>query len=339
MSLLLQLNADLPEHFLHDQRRLHIFTCRKKQCSRNLGSIRALRETRKLEKAGVTHGNEEGVLPRAESQVQPEDLGATLFGTTSTKFSTSNANPFSTCSQRSSPPSNPFKPQAPTSTLAAKSPQRPQEPPTETFASKLRISSPPPAPKLEAPTEPWPPESAFLAPFPYLHLDGDYEGLTLEKPQVPEASSSKTQPQYAEEDANGVNSLDKDSFESSLDKTFLKFSDRLAQNPEQVLRYEWKGTPLLYCSTDAVGRRLAALNAKVKTGAGMPGCESCGAERVFELQLVPGAIAALEGENVNVEEGMEWGTIIVGVCARNCGEVGNVVFREEWCGVQWEETE
>lgn len=76
----------------------------------------------------------------------------------------------------------------------------------------------------------------------------------------------------------------------------------------------------------------------------MPRCESCGAERVFELQLVPGLIVALEGEaegdgkgGVDLEEGMEWGTVIVGVCGRNCGVVGEVVFREEWCGVQWEE--
>lgn len=55
------------------------------------------------------------------------------------------------------------------------------------------------------------------------------------------------------------------------------------------------------------------------------------------MQLVPGAIASLEEDEVNLEEGMEWGTIIVGVCGRNCGKVGEVVFREEWCGVQWEE--
>ena len=56
------------------------------------------------------------------------------------------------------------------------------------------------------------------------------------------------------------------------------------------------------------------------------------------MQLVPGAIAALEEDDVSLEEGMEWGTIIIGVCGKNCGEVGEMVFKEEWCGVQWEET-
>ena len=69
---------------------------------------------------------------------------------------------------------------------------------------------------------------------------------------------------------------------------------------------------------------------------GIPQCDSCGAKRVFELQLVPGLINALE-ESVDLEEGMEWGTVILGVCAEDCAEVGSVVFREEWLGVQWEE--
>lgn len=222
----------------------------------------------------------------------------------------------------------------PTSTLAAKPPQPPQEPPTSTFASKLRISSTSPPSDPEPKAEPWPSESEFPQPLAYLHLDAEYETLIPEKPQLPEASSSKTQTQYTEEETNA---LDKDTFESSLDKTFLKFSDRLAQNPEQVLRYEWKGGPLLYSSTDEVGRRLAGTNGKMKSTTGMPRCESCGAERVFEVQLVPGAIAALEEGDISVEDGMEWGSVIVGVCERNCGEVGDVVFREEWCGVQWEE--
>lgn len=34
---------------------------------------------------------------------------------------------------------------------------------------------------------------------------------------------------------------------------------------------------------------------------------------------------------------MEWGTIILGVCSKNCAVVGEVAFREEWIGVQWEE--
>lgn len=141
----------------------------------------------------------------------------------------------------------------------------------------------------------------------------------------------------------------KDTFESELDKDFMKFSMRLEHNPEQVLRYEFRGTPLLYSTTDTVGARLHvhnAPNAKVTTvGAGsIPPCEYCGSQRVFELQLVPHAITMLEEGRAGVglgkdDAGMEWGNIIMGVCSKDCApqELGVTGWREEWAGVQWEE--
>lgn len=62
------------------------------------------------------------------------------------------------------------------------------------------------------------------------------------------------------------------------------------------------------------------------------------------MQLVPYLIYELEKDNeeamkLDGGEGMEWGTVIVGTCGKNCGDdkEGKVVFREEWVGVQWEE--
>lgn len=74
----------------------------------------------------------------------------------------------------------------------------------------------------------------------------------------------------------------------------------------------------------------------------MPRCQSCNAARVFELQLTPQAIAELEAEELSLE-GMDWGSVILGVCSadclpRGCSEVGQVGYVEEWVGVQWEET-
>lgn len=141
----------------------------------------------------------------------------------------------------------------------------------------------------------------------------------------------------------------KDTFESELDKDFMKFSMRLEHNPEQVLRYEFRGSPLLYSTGDEVGARLHshnAPNAKVTTlGAGsIPACEYCGNQRVFEFQIVPHAITMLEEGRPGVglgkdDAGMEWGTIIMGVCGKNCTpqELGVTGWREEWAGVQWEE--
>ena len=150
-------------------------------------------------------------------------------------------------------------------------------------------------------------------------------------------------------ESSGGGKEDKEVFESTIDKTFQKFADRVAQNPEQVLRYEFKGKPLLYSDVDAVGKTLAphsdngASNAKITTagsrsGSGLPRCTNCGADRVFEVQLTPHAITELEAEEMGIE-GMEWGTVMLGVCARDCSSVeeGEVGYLEEWVGVQWEE--
>ena len=139
-----------------------------------------------------------------------------------------------------------------------------------------------------------------------------------------------------------------------MDKTFQRFADRLAHNPEHVLRYEFDGQPLLYSSTDAVGRRFtphgnaSAVGSKVTTsgstgGVGMPTFQTCGAKRVYELQLTPHAIEMLEADEPASAalDGMDWGTIILGVCQRDCGakNAGDAVvgYVEEWVGVQWEE--
>jgi pre-rRNA-processing protein TSR4 len=140
---------------------------------------------------------------------------------------------------------------------------------------------------------------------------------------------------------------DKDVFESTIDKTFQKFADRLAQNPEQVIRYEFRGQPLLYSKHDDVGKLLTSSGketTKVTTtsvnGNRIPRCENCGAGRVFEVQLTPHAIMELERDEAGVD-GMEWGTIIVGVCERDCQQKGTpagcVSYVEEWAGIQWEE--
>lgn len=146
MSLLLQLNGDLPEYFPHDERRLHILACRKKQCSRKVGSIRAVREVRKHPSPDVTQTEGEKSSSNPETTAESKDLGAALFGTNSPVSKSSNPNPFSISSQPFSIPSNPFGNLPPTSSLAAKPPQPPEEPPTATFASKLESRLPLPSP-------------------------------------------------------------------------------------------------------------------------------------------------------------------------------------------------
>ncbi|KAI9733228.1 MAG: hypothetical protein M1835_003445, partial [Candelina submexicana] len=281
-------------------------------------------------------------------------IGDSLFGTTSnSKASNNSANPFSAPTSSSvdhNPFSKPHSSLPPISSLAAKPPQRPStEDLPATFASKAKISaSPPSASPVQSSVaqEPWPPQDAFPPAYPSYHLDADYETLdALPEPSIHTSTLNLDEGGVSSAEGGGGKE-DKDAFESTIDKTFQRFADRLAQNPLQVLRYELRGTPLLYSRSDAVGTRLAPHSAeggKVTTTrgpSGMPRCTNCGAERFFELQLTPQAIAELEVDEMGLE-GMEWGTIVVGVCGRDCqasgvvdGEVGYV---EEWVGVQWEE--
>ncbi|KAL4931247.1 small subunit rRNA maturation protein TSR4 [Aspergillus undulatus] len=364
MSLLLEIDAELYEHFPDADRRLYIFSCPRKPCNRKPGSIRALRATRyhKIHQPAQKTKKQETEKKDVEQpkvQAPKPDLGASLFGSnTLTSSVSANANPFS-LKQASAQSSNPFA--APVASPAPAPPTK-AEPQTnttpststlaESFADKVRVSSPEPSqqtePQITGPPTPWPSQSDF--PTPYTNFYIDAEGETLSRPPTPKIPENVT---IEAEDADaGSGGADlKDTFESELDKAFMKFSTRLAHNPEQVLRYEFRGSPVLYSYTDAVGKRLyesslAKLgNGGVKTvssGGRMPRCESCGAERVFEVQLVPHTISVLEEGRDDVglgDGGMEWGTIIMGVCSRNCGprEVGVVGYREEWAGVQWEE--
>ena len=174
-------------------------------------------------------------------------------------------------------------------------------------------------------------------PYPVSYLDdADYETLEPTPPPVSQATVQMDIDDGAAAAGGGGNDKeDKNVFESTMDADFQKFADRLVQNPEQVIRYEFAGEPLLYSKTDAVGKLLSSGG---KTP--LPRCGQCGSRRVFEVQLVPNAIAELEAEELGLE-GMDWGTIIVGVCEADCQprgvDEGQAGYVEEWAGVQWEE--
>lgn len=363
LTLLLELNGDLPDQFPGHERRLYVWSCRKKTCRRKEGSIRGIRGVR-VAKGSSKLAEKKAPKQEEKPQAQPQpQLGESLFGVKSSgnagAATNPFANPFSTGSNAT--PANPFA-----SGVANANPFASAQPPTkptaedtkdeatttlpETFASKVRVSSPPPATQPARPHEPWPAESAFPPAYPHHYLDAEYE--TLDAPSAPQIPANARMDVDTEGSSSGGGKEDKEIFESSLDKTFQKFADRVGQNPEQVLRYEFQGKPLLYSDTDAVGKLLAAhsehgssSNAKITTvgsrgGSGMPRCQNCGAERVFEVQLTPHAITELEADEMSID-GMEWGTIIMGTCSKDCkpsdvpeGEVGYI---EDWVGVQWEE--
>jgi len=363
LSLLLELNGDLPQQFPGHDRRLYIWTCRRKTCRRKPGSVRGIRGVR-IAKGSSTkiQAKPEKREVAKEQEPQPK-IGASLFGATNSAGTGAPANPFSnpfSTNSTAKAPANPFSSASSSEKAAVASPPSIEVTPeqaldeasttlSETFASKVRLSSPS-AEQPPRPHEPWPVESSFPAPFPRYQLDAEYE--TLDAPSTPQIPENARMDIDTEGSGSSGGKEDKEIFESSIDKTFQKFADRVGENAEQVLRYEFKGKPLLYSDRDDVGKLLAAhsengmsSNVKVTTtgsrgGAGLPRCQTCGAERVFEVQLTPHAISELEADETSID-GMEWGTIILGVCSKDCkpsdvaeGEVGYV---EEWVGVQWEE--
>ncbi|KAH9879945.1 hypothetical protein J1614_001969 [Plenodomus biglobosus] len=371
LSLLLELNGDLPDHFPGHARRLYIWTCRRKACRRKDGSVRGVRGVR-IAKGAASKSSAKAAEKREPAKVEEKPqpkIGESLFGVKNGASTATPANPFSNpfaTQTNGAAPANPFAskpgnaspfsaPTPPTVTVTSQdTPEEKQDEASttlpETFASKVRLNSPSATEQAPRPHEPWPAASAFPASFPHYHLDAEYE--TLDAPSTPEIPDNARMDVDTEGGGNGGGKEDKEVYESSLDKTFQKFADRIGENAEQVLRYEFKGKPLLYSDNDAIGKLLgphsdnaSSSNVKVTTassrgGAGMPRCQNCGADRVFEVQLTPHAITELEAEEMSLD-GMEWGTIIMGVCSKDCkpndvseGEVG---YLEEWVGVQWEE--
>lgn len=341
MTLLLQLDGELPDRFPGHERRIHVFACRATKCRRKPGSVRAIRGVR-VSKAVAEAAREAERKETEERRAREErerkererqaGLGSALFGGGAAGAG-AGVNPFSAGGGGGNPFSsgaaNPFSAaKEKTEEVKVKIEETVSELP-KTFAETLSLNNPQPETKSAPPPapEPWPEASTLPSPFPNLYLvDVDYETLDPTPPALPANAQVEM-----EEPTPGGASNSKDDFESTMDADFQEFADRMSQNPEQVIRYEFGGQPLLYTKEDAAAKAVEK---------GLPRCGGCGGARVFELQLTPQAIAELEADEMGLE-GMDWGTVIVGVCEKDCqaagvgdGEVGYV---EEWVGVQWEE--
>ncbi|KAF4126022.1 pre-rRNA-processing protein TSR4 [Geosmithia morbida] len=357
MVLLLQINGELPERFPGHDRRIYVFGCRRSSCRRRDGSIRAIRGVRVWKEVEDTRRElqqEDEEKKKQEEQRKEEDkknkgpgLGTALFGGSTGSFGAAGGNPFSTGGgggdgnpfSSGGAASNPFSTEKKQQSEEKEKPrpkaeEASKETLTRTFAETLSLNSTTGSTSTALPPpEPWPSQDELPSPYPMLYLcDAEYETLD------PTPQSSKGLPANARvegADAEEPSILDREAFESTMDAAFQKFADRLSQNPDQVIRYEFGGTPLLYSKNDDVAARLAKGPA-----VGVPGCANCGGRRAFEVQMTPHAITELEEDDLSLE-GMEWGTIIVAVCERDCRPngvgLGQTGYLEEWAGVQWEE--
>ncbi|KAM7057700.1 programmed cell death protein 2-like isoform 2-T2 [Molossus nigricans] len=105
----------------------------------------------------------------------------------------------------------------------------------------------------------------------------------------------------------------------SGDKIFYKFMKRIAACQEQILRYSWSGEPLfLTCPTSDVTE--------------LPTCSHCGAQRIFEFQLMPALVSILRSANLGLS--VEFGTVLIYTCEKSCWPRNQQTPMEEFCIVQ-----
>ncbi|KAJ8663169.1 hypothetical protein O0I10_001346 [Lichtheimia ornata] len=144
----------------------------------------------------------------------------------------------------------------------------------------------------------------------------------------------------ADEEWSGE-TYEKQTLPKGVDKQFRKFMERVECEPSQCVRYEWAGVPLLY---HQLQQPLSSLAGR---------CTHCGSPRVFEMQLMPNVLSVLPvaeyassntsssatGDELKAwDVGMEFGTVMVFVCEKDChpGDVESPSHVREHVVVQYE---
>ena len=84
-----------------------------------------------------------------------------------------------------------------------------------------------------------------------------------------------------------------------VDPVLVEYNEKMSRCPSQVIRYCRAGSPLLQ----------EPMKLRV------PKCPKCGAERVFEVELMPTVIFQLAPES-----DMDFGPILVFTCGKDCGD-------------------
>jgi pre-rRNA-processing protein TSR4 len=139
-----------------------------------------------------------------------------------------------------------------------------------------------------------------------------------------------------------------------MDKTFEHFGNIIQYYPDQCLRYQFNGNPLLYHNQDDISRKILKVSGKKQQAKmnfdNIKHCEKCGNERTFEMQLMPQLLSYLslnsnasssnKGEELNLQLkgqnfldqfdlGLEFGTVLVFSCKNDCNLKDGHAFAKE----------
>jgi len=148
------------------------------------------------------------------------------------------------------------------------------------------------------------------------------EGL-IEIEEEPEKDVEKNEKDYSHlidptmvetDETSGLADVGEDEWnevESSQtnDKASEKFSSRLRRAPQQILRYQRHGDPLLCTFSTSLQKP--------------PNCPKCDAKRSFEFQVTPQLLSITELGS-SIDHGVDWGSVYVFTCSLDCYTEGYV---------------
>jgi len=88
-----------------------------------------------------------------------------------------------------------------------------------------------------------------------------------------------------------------------VDKVCDKFRQRVRRAPDQILRYDRRGKPLLCAAQPALTTP--------------ENCKQCGGSRSFEFQVMPQLLSELQ-LGLEAEGGVDWGSLYIFTCDKSC---------------------
>ncbi|KAF7650417.1 hypothetical protein LDENG_00126220 [Lucifuga dentata] len=106
------------------------------------------------------------------------------------------------------------------------------------------------------------------------------------------------------------------------DAIFSRFMKKISLCPKQILRYCRGGKPVFLSEPPSDVAQVVSA------------CGSCGGPRTFELQLMPALVSLLLRTDSSAEAELEFGTVLVYTCRKNCWTAGSNSPLEEFCFVQ-----